>query len=625
MVRIRSAHFMIASLVVYLFAIVFYVYYQYQQTYQTKLAQIDQQLINAVKAVPYLLGENYHNNISGPQHISRAEYLELAKKLSLYAKDVKLQYVYSMIQVDGKVHFTSSSYTEDDLLRGQLSYFYDYYPEATEANKAAFASLAPVFEESVDQFGHFRSVLVPYQSSDGTVYLAGADIAITDLDQWLMASMQHSILSGSIFFGLALLLALSYAVVLRHNLTTDRSSGQRNALALEAHLRRESANLSQLAILQVNNLEEISHLYGTQIAEQAVKQFIYQLQQHLGPSFRLYRLSFEKLAIRRIAACSDHELHDKLKSFDFSQPVLNDPYLLFTVTLGVALSPAAVVLENAMLAVNTARLQQQSLVVYSDNLLALKQHLHTNIKMAKEVREAIGHEQIVPYFQPVVQISTGEIFQYECLARILRSDGSILTPDQFLSIINRSHLDTELTKMMFIKSASQFAASEVSWSINVNCRDLLDDDLQQFFLDYLQHYPKPERVYFELAEAGVLPQFERCRDAIAALQKAGAKVLLDDFGVASGVGMADLLQLRVDGLKIHGSLIELISSDPDAQLFIEHISSFAKQTQLLIIAEMVESKQSLDALERCGISYAQGYYFGPAAPVPLRYYERGSV
>ncbi|MBP8227611.1 MAG: GGDEF domain-containing protein [Pararheinheimera sp.] len=616
---------MIASLVVYLFAIVFYVYYQYQQTYQTKLTQIDQQLINAVKAVPYLLGENYHNNISGPQHISRAEYLELAKKLSLYAKDVKLQYVYSMIQVDGKVHFTSSSYTEDDLLRGQLSYFYDYYPEATEANKAAFASLAPVFEESVDQFGHFRSVLVPYQSSDGTVYLAGADIAITDLDQWLMASMQHSILSGSIFFGLALLLALSYAVVLRHNLTTDRSSGQRNALALEAHLRRESANLSQLAILQVNNLEEISHLYGTQIAEQAVKQFIYQLQQHLGPSFRLYRLSFEKLAICRIAACSDHELHDKLKSFDFSQPVLNDPYLLFTVTLGVALSPAAVVLENAMLAVNTARLQQQSLVVYSDNLLALKQHLHTNIKMAKEVREAIGHEQIVPYFQPVVHISTGEILQYECLARILRSDGSILTPGQFLSIINRNHLDTELTKMMFIKSASQFANSEVSWSINITCRDLLDDDLQQFFLDYLQHYPKPQRVYFELAEAGVLPQFEHCREAISALQKTGAKVLLDDFGIASGIGIADLLQLRVDGLKIHGSLIELISSDPDAQLFIEHISSFAKQTNLLIIAEMVESKQSLDALERCGISYAQGYYFGPAAPVPLRYYERGTV
>ena len=536
MVRIRSAHFMIASLVVYLFAIVFFVYYQYQQTYQTKLAQIDQQLINAVKAVPYLLGENYHNNISGPQHISRAEYLELAKKLSLYAKDVKLQYVYSMIQVDGKVHFTSSSYTEDDLLRGQLSYFYDYYPEATEANKAAFASLAPVFEESVDQFGHFRSVLVPYQSSDGTVYLAGADIAITDLDQWLMASMQHSILSGSIFFGLALLLALSYAVVLRHNLTTDRSSGQRNALALEAHLRRESANICQLAILQVNNLEEISHLYGTQIAEQAVKQFIYQLQQHLGPSFRLYRLSFEKLAIRRIAACSDHELHDKLKSFDFSQPVLNDPYLLFTVTLGVALSPAAVVLENAMLAVNTARLQQQSLVVYSDNLLALKQHLHTNIKMAKEVREAIGHEQIVPYFQPVVHISTGEILQYECLARILRSDGSILTPGQFLSIINRNHLDTELTKMMFIKSASQFANSEVSWSINITCRDLLDDDLQQFFLDYLQHYPKPQRVYFELAEAGVLPQFEHCREAISALQKTGAKVLLDDFGIASGIG-----------------------------------------------------------------------------------------
>lgn len=50
MVRIRSAHFMIASLVVYLFAIVFYVYYQYQQTYQTKLTQIDQQLSQCSKS-----------------------------------------------------------------------------------------------------------------------------------------------------------------------------------------------------------------------------------------------------------------------------------------------------------------------------------------------------------------------------------------------------------------------------------------------------------------------------------------------------------------------------------------------------------------------------------------------
>lgn len=625
MVRIRSTHFITISLMVYLLAISAYVYYQYQQTYQAKLAQVDQQLINAVKAIPYLLGETYHDNITGPQHLPRTDYLNIVKKLSLYAKDLKLQYLYSMILVDGKVHFTSSSYTEDDLLRGQLSYFYDYYPEATAANKAAFASLSPVFEESVDQFGHFRSVLVPYQSADGTVYLAGADIAITELDQWLMASMQQSILSGSVFFGLALLLALSYALVLRFNLTTDNSSGCRNGLALEAHLRHETGNLSQLAILQVNNLEEISQLYGSLIAEQAFRDFVRHLQLHLGRSFRIYRLSFEKLAIRRVGSQSDSELHDKLKSFDFTQPVLNDPYLIFTVTLGIALSPAAAVLENATLAVNTARLQQQSLVVYSDNLLALKQHLHANIKMAKEVREAIGHEQIVPYFQPVVQISTGEIFQYECLARILRTDGSILTPDQFLSIINRSHLDSELTKMMFIKSASQFAGSEVSWSINVTCRDLLDDDLQQFFLDYLQHYPKPQRVYFELAEAGILPQFDRCRDAIAALQQAGAKVLLDDFGIASGVGMADLLQLRVDGLKIHGSLTELISTDPDAQLFIEHISSFAKQTQLLIIAEMVESKLSLDTLERSGISYAQGYYFGPAAPVPLRYYEKNSV
>jgi len=623
MIRIRSVPFVLLSLVVYLAAVSIYCYQHYQQNYQARLAQVDQQLLDAAQAVPYLLGENYHNGIKNAQHISRSDYLELAKTLSDYAKKLHIQYLYSMILVDGKVHFTSSSYTDDDLLRGQLSYFYDYYPEATEANIAAFASTQPVYEQSTDAFGEFRSVLLPLVSADGTIYVVGADVVLADVEQWLYQSLKDAVLSSSVFFALALFLALCYAALLKYNLTTDPLSGCRNGLALEAHLRRAARKDSQVAIVQVNNLEEISHLYGNPVAEQAILQFVRQLTSHLGDAYQIYRLSFEKLAIRRVREHPDQELHAALTSFDFTAAVLEDPYLIFTVTLGIAQGEAAAVLENATLAVNTARIQQQPLLVYSDSLLALKQHLHTNIKMAREVREAIGQEQVVPYFQPVVQISTGEIYQYECLARILRSDGTILTPNQFLSIVNRSYLDTELTKMMFIKSASQFAQSKVSWSMNLTCRDLLDDQLQHFFLDYLAHYPEPQRVCFELAEAGVLPQFERCKAAIKALQKAGAKVILDDFGSSSGIGMADLLQLQVDGLKLHGSLTELICTDPDAQLFIEHISSFARQTQLVLIAEMVESKQALDMLERSGIRYAQGYYFGPAAPVPLRYQEKG--
>ncbi|WP_419571294.1 EAL domain-containing protein [Rheinheimera sp.] len=623
MLRIRSVPFVLFSLLVYMAAVSIYCYQHYQHNYQSRLAQVDQKLLDAAQAVPYLLGENYHSGIQGAQHISRSRYLELAKNLSDYAKKLQIQYLYSMVLVDGKVHFTSSSYTEDDLLKGQLSYFYDYYPEATEANKAAFASTSPVFEQSQDQFGEFRSVLVPMTSPDGTVYLVGADMALADVKLWLVQSLIEAISSSAVFFALALLLALCYAALLRYNLTTDPQSGCRNGLALEEHLRKRRFPQCQLAIVQVNNLEEISHLYGTSLAEQAMQNFIHRLSGQTGDAFSIYRLAFEKLAIRRVRAVPDQSLHDLLTQVDFNEAVLEDPYLIFTVTLGIAQGDALSVLENATLAVNTARLQQQPLLVYSDSLLALKQHLHTNIKMAREVREAIGHEQVVPYFQPVVHISTGEVYQYECLARILRSDGSILTPDQFLSIINRSYMDAELTKMMFIKSASQFAQAKVSWSMNITSRDLLDDDLQQFFLDYLAHYPEPQRVCFELAEAGVQPQLDRCKAAIKALQQAGAKVVLDDFGSASGIGLADLLQLQVDGLKLDGSLTELISHDQDVQLFIEHISSFARQTHLLLIAEMVESKQALDMLERSGIRYAQGYYFGPAAPVPLRSHEKG--
>lgn len=592
-----SLYLLLTTMTLVVIAATFQNYQQHKTSVQTVKQQQDATLEQTAKSIPFVLTQHL-------QKLDSQALFDANTLLSQYAANLAVEQI-SLYRLDN-----------DQLTVTLSSHQRSRAPVLTQALKAAFSSINPVFETTTDSLS-LRHIYQPFVHLDNSISIIHV---ATYLPQEAVDSLRLDvgfIVNASTLVALALLLALGYGLYLRASLIRDHETDLPNALALEANLRRQK-NDSQLALLVITNLEDISHLYGRATTEKALLAFILRLQQHLGTSFEVYRLAFEKLAILRKAG-SEVEMHQRLRDFDFTEAALGEPYLLFTVTLGLAHGAPHTLLENASLAVHSARLQQQPFLVYSEALGQLKQHRHTNLKISQEVHEAIGKEQVVPYFQPVVHIGSGEVYQYECLARIVRQDGSVLTPPQFLSVVNRSFWDAELTKMMFVKSACQFAKSEVSWSMNLTCRDLLNSDLLHFFVDYLKRYPNASRVWFELAEADVLPELARCKEAIKALQKTGAKVLLDDFGSASRIGLADLLHLQVDGLKLDGRLIDMLTIDPDAKLFVEHISSFAKQTSLVLIAEMVEGKAALDALETCGVEYAQGYYFGPAEAAPQRY------
>lgn len=612
----RYRSLFISGFLTFMVCIAAYTWYVYQNTYSNILNQIDVKLNDAAVGVKYILGEQYHNQITDRNHLSADDYLAHSKALSEFAKQLELEYVYAMVLEDEQVLFTASSYQTEDWKNNKITYFFDPYPEATEANKTAFFGQQAVYEESIDQWGHFRSILKPFTAPDGRVYLAGADIRITDMEEKLTASIREAAITACFFFIMAVAVAFFYIATLRRNLTTDSSSGFPNHVALEETLRDHKRMHLKLALLTINDLEEISNFYGVKVAERAANTLMRRIEQNKDSTAQLFRVTHNKVALLSVSEPADQS--DNKTSEDESgiieqllldKPVLQDPFVFLTITVGVATGNKTQLLENAYIASTIAMENREKLVTYSDALHQVKQKYQHNVKMAREVYQAFEYDRVVPFYQPIVDLQSNKVVKYECLARIWQEPDSILVPDDFLSVVYRGRMDGQLCRIMCSKAAEHFKDKDVGWSINLSPRDMLDPSLSEFLIDLLEKYPDPSRVCFELLESEAINNFAEVSAFIERFQQLGVKILIDDFGVGYA-NVSHLFKLSVNGLKIDGSLIQRLETDRDARLFIEHIVKFAEQVNMDVIAEHVDTKRVSEIVTQLGVRYAQGFYFG---------------
>ena len=577
------------------------------------MQQVDTRLLNAAVSVRHILGDDYHDNISSGLPIVRSTYFAKSRQLSEFANALDIAYVYSMVLKENNVHFSASSYTQDDQNTGKVTQFLDLYPEATQANLSAFYSTEPVFEISKDQWGHFKTIFVPYVDKNGNTYLTGADITIYDLNERLNESVSKAAALASFFFFIALLVSGIYIYLLKRAISTDSSSGFANHIALDYFIKKSPSYHMQVAVIWVNEIEDINSFYGTEVGDKVMKSLLEHFSQRRPASSEIFRLATNKIVL--IAPFEeDHTgFSDLIQGYNCSKPLLTDPFIYITLCAGIAGGNKAMLLENAHIAALQAKQGRFNVVNYSIALHDVKNQYQYNVEMAKEVREAFENNRIVPYFQPVYNYGNNTIIQYECLARMITCHGEILLPESFLNVVNRSRMDGMLTRTMLSQCIERFRATSTCWSINITAQDMLDPSLAEFLADELKRYPQPSNITLELLETEAIANFSEVKAFINMVKQRGVKVLIDDFGTGYS-NISNVLKLDVDGIKLDGSLIRQVINDKDIYLYIEHIASFAEQLSLQVIAECVESKPIVNALLKAGVNLMQGNYFASAAP-----------
>lgn len=228
--------------------------------------------------------------------------------------------------------------------------------------------------------------------------------------------------------------------------------------------------------------------------------------------------------------------------------------------------------------------------------------------------EAISEQQFSLCYQPIADMSSGQIIAVEALARWSQPELGMVRPDVFIAAAEQWGLINELTLLLLDKALQQLqqwhdVGLVVQLSFNLSPLSLSD----AAFVQQLQHKVrqagiKPELICFEVTETQDFTQVSAAIESLANLRLAGFSVAIDDYGT----GFANAQQLsRIPAtrLKLDRSLTDGVSERPQQRLVLENTIQLAHKLGLTLIAEGVEKLADAMVIKRCGINLVQGYLY----------------
>ncbi len=225
---------------------------------------------------------------------------------------------------------------------------------------------------------------------------------------------------------------------------------------------------------------------------------------------------------------------------------------------------------------------------------------------------AIENDNIVPYFQRIVNVERVEEEKYEALIRLIDED-KIISPAMFLNIAKETRLYPILTKIMIEKTFKIFEKKNAAFSINLSIDDITNPTTVAYIHEMLQKYDVQNRLIFEILESEEIDNFNHILPFITDMKKLGVRFAIDDFG--SGYSnFSYLLQIRPDFIKIDGSLIKNLTQSSNEYHIVKAIITFANSLHIEIVAEYVCSKEIENILKDLGVKYMQGYHFSEPRP-----------
>jgi len=244
-----------------------------------------------------------------------------------------------------------------------------------------------------------------------------------------------------------------------------------------------------------------------------------------------------------------------------------------------------------------------------------------DIQVVGRVRAAIQQDRLLLLAQPIARLRGGGGPPYfEVLVRMTGDDGQALSPAAFLSAAERYQLMEELDRWVLSRSldflaARRATAGPLRLAVNLSGQSLGSEQFLPYVLERLQASGvPPEWLCFEITESVAVANIQRAQAFMRALHRLGCRFSLDDFG--TGLSSFGYLKLfPVDTVKIDGSFVADLATNPVSQSVVAAIAEFARVQGLETVAEYVQDDRSVALLGDLGVVWGQGYLFG--RPIPL--------
>ena len=422
----------------------------------------------------------------------------------------------------------------------------------------------------------------------------------------------------------------------------DGLTGLPNRVMFKEQLNRllESAKrrnqLVAVLFFDLDNFKQINDTLGHDLGDKLLKEVTNRFVQWTRPSDYASRAKVEDAIVSRLGGdeftlylADLSQVQDAAKVAQRILDLLSKPFLLdnhevfITASVGITVFPTDgtdgdSLLKNADTAMYHAKDQGRNNYQFftpSMNAAVMKR-----LNLENDLRKALERQELVLYYQPLLNLRTGKVLGVEALVRWLHPDRGLILPTDFIPLSEETGLIVPLGQWVLRAACAQSKALQTAGfppirvSVNLSGRQILDPQLPETVARILKDTGLgPKYLEVELTESILMKNRKTVLNTLHALREMGIGLSLDDFGTGYS-SLSYLNSFPVDTLKIDKSFVDNIPTNTDNVALIRAIIAMAHSLKLKVLAEGVEAERQIVFLRKEGCDLAQGNLFSPAVP-----------
>ncbi len=378
-------------------------------------------------------------------------------------------------------------------------------------------------------------------------------------------------------------------------------------------------------LIDLDRFKEINDTLGHHYGDELLRELGPRLASAAGEGGVVARLGGDEFAVLPTTRQGDTEDFEALaaeivaciqESF-----VIDDLALEVGASIGIARFPddgrdANTLLRCADVAMYSAKEAHAGWRFYAAEL---DRNSMRKLSVLGDFRRALAHDEIVVYYQPIVDVAGSDVRGAEALVRWDHPKLGLLAPGAFVDTIEQTGLIGPMTRLVLERAIHQCiqwrkAGRELSVAVNLSVRNLLDRNLPAEIDRLLSVYGlPPEALQLEITESMLMSDPERMLATVTRLNALGVRLSVDDFGTGYS-SLANLRSMPIDELKIDRSFVSPMLRDESDLIIVRSTINLGHDLGMRVIAEGVEDEETLTRLARLGCDLAQGYHLSRPMP-----------
>ncbi|WP_169569319.1 EAL domain-containing protein [Sneathiella limimaris] len=377
-----------------------------------------------------------------------------------------------------------------------------------------------------------------------------------------------------------------------------------------------------LLMVELDGLWEIRNVHGQAVSDSVLKTMASRLATITGEGYYLAKGRGDSLLIAMTKVSNKKQVMEFVSRMEeeFKRPYFaNDREFTVDFRCGVALHPMSNhtpqdLLVQAELALGRAEQAKTRKIVFYDP--SIDENNRSRSILSMDLRYAIERNELDLFYQPQIDVPTGNLIGFEVLIRWHHPERGMVPPDQFIPIAEETGLIVPIGEWVLrtaCEAASQWKRP-YKIAVNVATAQLASNELPITILDILGRTGlDAKRLELEITETSIIDDHHHTLNIVRQLKQLGISIAMDDFG--TGYSSLSMLQtFPFDKIKIDRSFISGVSANEQSSAIARATIVLAHGLKMKALAEGVEDDEDLAFLRQYGCQEAQGYFFGKPVP-----------